>query len=120
MPLVEFKMHGVVGFPKKRQIPEFIQGSADWYNPVDHTYVGWVSGRGDYYVPDTVVVLSKQDFVDRMLRIHAAQPMTKQPGGVPQGPDVVPETMTDSEVTAFAEQTYDFIFNHCTAEDNQV
>lgn len=117
MPLVEFKKHGVVGFPKRRQTPEFIQGSADFYNPTDHTYVGWVSSKGDYYVPDTVVHLSKQDFVDRMLRIHAVQPMTRPNPNAPMI-DSERQLMTIDEVTAYAEQTYDYIVNHCTNEDN--
>lgn len=114
MPLVEFMMHAAPGGnPSKREIPGFIRGSADYYNPADNTYVGWVADNRDFYLPDTVLVLDKAAFVARQLSIHQASPMVK-PGDTPGEPSI---EMTTEEVTTWAEQTYDRVVAHCQAED---
>jgi len=112
MPLVEFRKHPVAGGMRGSKIPDFVRGSADYHNPADDTYVGWVADNRDFYLPDTIVELSREAFVTRMLAIHGQQPMTRmgEPGGEPTA-------MTADEVSVFAGETYDRIVAHCRAED---
>jgi hypothetical protein len=114
MPLVEFKMHAAAGGnPSRREIPGFIRGSADFFNPADNTYVGWVADNRDFYLPDTIVTLDKAAFVARQLAIHGANPFTR-PGETPEDP---PVQLTNEEVTTQAEDTFDRIVAHCQGED---
>jgi hypothetical protein len=113
MPIVEFKKHPVSGGMRGSKIPDFIRGSADYHNPTDDTYVGWVADNRDFYLPDSIVVLDKASFTARMLAIHAVQPMNNAEPSMESEP--VP--MTEAEVTAFAEETYDRIVAHCRSED---
>lgn len=112
MPIVEFKKHPVSGGMRGSKIPDFIRGSADYHNPSDDTYVGWVADNRDFYLPDSIVVLDKSSFTSRMLAIHAIQPLT-----IFDGPNTPPTTMNESQVIAFAEETYDRIVAHCRSED---
>ena len=56
----------------------------DFYNPNNKTFIGWSPNEGerDYYIPDSVVVLTKNELVERVLAIHAntpyARPYTKE------------------------------------------
>jgi hypothetical protein len=72
-------------------------------NPIDNTFIGWVDDTRDYYVPDSVVTLSKADLVTRQLAIHANTPFIAQQ----QDPTAEQVAMTDAEVTAMAEAWYD-------------
>lgn len=111
MPLVEFMKHPVQGATKSKN-PNFIRGSADYYNPDDGTYVGWVPNNRDFYLPETIVVLDKQGFVDRALSIHASHPMQVQ-----EDPFEDEEDMTVEQVTVYAGNEYDRIVAHCENED---
>jgi hypothetical protein len=73
----------------KRQVPDFVGDRVR-----------------DYYVPDTIVTLTKTEFVARQLAIHASSPFTK-PVGDAVGPGGERENMTTEEVTAQAEAWYD-------------
>ena len=88
----------------KRQVPDFVGDRGHWMSPIDNTFVGWVDDVRDYYVPDTIVTLTKEQFVTRQLAIHAHTPMTKLVPGSVMGDR---ETMTNEEVTAQAETWYD-------------
>ena len=76
MPVVEYKMH-VVTSRGGMTAPLWVDDGGYHTSPIDNTKVGWVLSDSDreYYVPDTVTELSKQDFIDRQLRIHAIQPI---------------------------------------------
>jgi hypothetical protein len=112
MPLVEFKKHPVSGGMRGSKIPDFIRGSADYHNPTDNTYVGWVANNRDFYLPDTIVELDRAAFTTRMLAIHAVQPLSTF-----NGPESAPSVMTEAQVTTYAEETYDRIVAHCQSED---
>jgi len=101
MPVAEYKMHKQ---GHRRQVPDFIDDRGHWYNPSDHTYIGWIEENPDHYVPDTIVYLTKEQFVERLLSIHANAPIRKQTGeaAFPDG-----EFMTAEEVTAIANNWYD-------------
>ena len=128
MPLVEFMMHASTdGNPNGRVIPGFIRGSADFHNPTDNTYVGWVADNRDFYLPDTITILDKASFVQRMLAIHQVTPIkgglveqqVEQDGRV--GVQLVPgPILTEEQVIAMAEERYDFIVNHCKAEEGSL
>ena len=91
----------------KRQVPEFVGDRGHWMSPVDSTFIGWVDDVRDYYVPDTIVTLTKAAFVARQMAIHAHTPMTK-PVGDSLAINVERVIMTDAEVTAEAETWYDY------------
>ena len=90
----------------KRQVPEFVGDRGHWMSPIDNTFIGWVDDVRDYYVPDTIVTLTKEAFVTRQLAIHAHSPMTK-PANEDAGPMGERVNMTNEEVTSQAQAWYD-------------
>lgn len=90
----------------KRQVPEFVGDRGHWMSPLDNTFIGWIDDDRDYYVPDTVITLTKSEFVTRQLAIHAEVPFTKPADGE-IGPDGERVEMTTEEVTAQAEAWFD-------------
>ena len=106
MAVVEYMLHNIDG-DHRRQVPGFIGDRGHWYNPTDHTYIGWVSDNRDFYVPDSVITLDMDSFVNRMLAMHQASPMRKPdpeapgPMGMMNGID-----MTTEEVRSMAENWY--------------
>ena len=88
-----------------RFIPEWVGDRGHMYDPATETYVGWLDDVRDYYVPDTVLILSKENLVQRQLTMHAANPMTK-----PDSENPGPENrvaMTEAEVRESVEAWYD-------------
>lgn len=53
--------------------PEFIKDRGYFKNSAN-TFVGWVDDDREYYVPDTIITLSKTDVKNRVLAIHAESP----------------------------------------------
>ena len=90
----------------KRQVPDFVGDRGHWMSPIDNTFIGWVDDQRDYYVPDTIVTLTKAEFVTRQLTIHAQHPMTK-PAVEDSGPGGERVNMTNEEVTTQAQAWYD-------------
>jgi len=72
--------------------PSWIEDGGYFQNPDDFTLVGWTPdfGKRDYYVPDTVLVLTRDALIARQLSIHAKYPMT----------DVEGNQLTDEDVTS--------------------
>jgi len=101
MPVAEYMLHAN---GHKREVPNFIGDRGHWYNPTDHTYIGWISENRDYYVPDTINYLTKDQFVARSLSIHSVTPFRKRD---PNGTMEEVLEMTVEEVTAQAEQWYE-------------
>jgi hypothetical protein len=106
MAVVEYMNHVYMG-DHRRHIPGFIHDRAHWYNPEDETFVGWVKSKTDYYVPNTLKQLTKEDFVQRCFRIHAVEPIMvfDENSGIP-GMGMTALT-TEDEVRAHAEKWYD-------------
>lgn len=102
MAVVEYMLHRVNGSNRK-EIPGWVGDRGHWMSPIDNSFIGWVDDVRDYYVPDTVITLSKQDLVNRQLAIHAVNPMMKEQED--QESDAV--AMTEAEVTATIEAWYD-------------
>jgi hypothetical protein len=101
MAVVEYMMHRRNG-GKQRDVPGFIGDRGHHMSPIDNSLIGWVDDNPDYYVPDTVTTLTKEEFVQRQLTIHASHPFTSQ-----SDPDSDPVNLTDAEVRTDMEAWYD-------------
>lgn len=116
MAVVEYMNHVYDG-DHRRHIPGFIHDRGHWYNPADESFVGWTKTKPDYYVPETLLQLTKEDFVQRCLRIHATQPiMVADPNSETPGMNMVALT-TEAEVRAMAEKWYDDFVARNLAEE---
>lgn len=100
MAVVEYKMHKS---GSAKIVPDFIAECGHWYNPVDHTFVGWVHDTPDYYIPDTLVYLNKDQFVARVLTMHAQEPLRAGNDEMAVGG----ELLTTEQVSALASSWYD-------------
>jgi FMN-dependent NADH-azoreductase len=103
MPVIEYKFQ--ISETGRNVIPGYVEDRGHWYNPADHTYVGWVKAEADreYWVPDTIEELTKAEMVTRVLGMHATNPMMAM-----DSEGVVTETpMTNDEVTTMVEAWYD-------------
>ena len=112
MPVVEYKMH-VVTNKGGATAPLWVDDGGYHSSPIDKTKVGWVlpEANREYYVPDTVIELSKSQFVARQLAIHAVQPFLTITDE--NGDPVEEHEMTDAEVTTEMETWYDsFVSSH--------
>ena len=108
MPVAEYMLHKE---GHRRLVPEFIGDRGHWYNPVDHTYIGWIEENPDHYVPDSIVYLTKEQFVTRALAIHAVSPLLGGDDETPLGGT----PLTNDEVTLLANNWYDDFVNKNTA-----
>ncbi len=75
--ILEYKLHMTAGGMKA---PEWIEDGGYWKKP-DHTMIGWSPDEKDreYYIPDTVLVLTATDLENRLLAMHSETPFTKYP-----------------------------------------
>jgi hypothetical protein len=69
MKIVEYKKHKING---QIDTPEFIEFGGFFFNPNDNTYIGVISEDDDreYYVPDSLTVLTKEQLIDRQSLIN--------------------------------------------------
>jgi len=104
MVLVEYKLHKVG--KNAKQAPHFIVDGGYHVSPLDNTMVGLVEDEADrdYYIPDTITTLTKEEFMARQAAIHAAHPMTSMDENMNE------TTMTAEEVTTIMEAWYDSKF----------
>ena len=100
MPVIEYKM--TIKENGKLEVPGYVEDRGYWPNSA-HTYVGWVKPESEreYWVPDTIIELTKDEFVTRGMAIHAVTPMQKLDDN---GNDV---DMTDAEATTDLQTWYD-------------
>jgi len=115
MAVVEYMLHVYDG-DHRRHIPGFIHDRGHWYNPNDHTWVGWTRTKADFYVPDTLLVLTKQALADRCWAIHQVAPISVMDPANP-GPENRITLQTEAEVRAHAEQWYDDFVARNLAEE---
>jgi hypothetical protein len=107
MPVVEYMNHIYDG-DHRRHIPGFIHDRGHWYNPDDETFVGWTRTKTNYYVPNTLKQLTKEDFVQRCFAMHANSPITVMQQPEDGGGVMEPVQLTSQEeVRAHAEEWYD-------------
>jgi hypothetical protein len=69
MKIVEYKKHKING---QIDTPEFIEFGGFFFNPTNNTYIGVISEDDDreYYVPDSLNVLTKEELIDRQSSIN--------------------------------------------------
>lgn len=116
MAVVEYMLHKYDG-DHRYHIPGFIHDRGHWYNPSDSTWIGWTKTKPDFYVPDTLLQLTKEDFVQRCIRIHAVEPiMVQAPNSQPGSIEMVP-LASEAEVRAHAENWYDAFVTRNLAEE---
>jgi hypothetical protein len=87
--IIEYKLHPIPQGGMK--IPDFVTDGGHWGNPDDFTLIGTVPDGAEYYVPDTLTILTLEELQARQRAIHAKYPMTKGTEG---------DNMTDDEVNA--------------------
>jgi hypothetical protein len=94
-------------------VPPFIIDGGHWWNPADFTMVGWIEDQRDYYVPDSIIVLTKEQFAARMLAMHAASPFMSNPRPGLNEDSTLNEPMTNEQVVEIANEWYDkFTLTH--------
>ncbi len=105
MPVVEYKMHAVTN-KEGISAPLWIKDGGYHTSPIDHTKVGWVrpESEREYYVPDTVTELSKTDFINRQLGIHAINPMVETRDSAGEFVDI---ELDSAQVTSISGAWYD-------------
>ena len=103
MPVIEYKF--TVNANGRLEVPGYVLDRGHWHSPIDRTLVGWCKPESEreYWVPDTIVELSKADLVTRVLSIHAISPFLN----VSNDPEVEDPPMTEAEVTTMVETWYD-------------
>jgi hypothetical protein len=112
MAVVEYKDHVFHG-DHRRLIPGFISNGGQWQNPKNHTFVGWVKENADFYVPwATLKALSKEDFVQRALQIHAENPISLPIDRMNPAREM--KVLTEQEVIEHAQEWYDNYVSYCT------
>ena len=80
--VIEYKKHLT---PSGLVNPPWLIAGDLFYDSVSKTYIGLVldEENRDYYIPDTVTYLSKQQFKDRLAPLHEIQPFRIKPNGAP-------------------------------------
>lgn len=109
MAVIEYKHHKFAG-DHRGHIPGFVTDPENWYNPVNHSYIGWAKDNAEYYIPwSTLKVLSKEDFVQRCIQMSQTNPISRpaDPANSIPGPNSYVQLTTESEIRSFAEQWYD-------------
>jgi hypothetical protein len=104
MAVAEYMLHNREG-DNRRWVPGFIGDRGHWYNPANHTYIGWIADQRDFYVPDSINIITKSDFVTRTLNMHSASPMKHMV--VSDDGTESEVAMTNEEVTSLAESWFD-------------
>ena len=108
MPVIEYKL---IKSKNGNEVPPFVKNGGNWQNPADFSMVGWLDPEPrKYWVPDTIVELTKEQFATRLLTMHAATPFQDPEAaeniGTYDSDGAVP-LMTDAEVRTMAEAWYD-------------
>jgi len=117
MAVVEYKNH-VVGFRGEHRQPMWIREPGHYRNPDDHTIVGWIPDNAEYYIPDSLVTLTKEELVQRQLGIVANHPERIYVGDKDELWEQEEDTenwrnKTDAEVRAEVEAWYDEYVVRC-------
>lgn len=105
MAIVEYMLHR--NDQGHKIVPPFIIDGGHWWNPADFTMVGWVEDQRDYYVPDSLLILTREQFASRILTMHVVNPFIQNNGS---GLNLDPSNntpMTDEQVVELANEWYD-------------
>ena len=99
MAVVEYMMQLQDG---KLVVPEYIKDRGHWKNS-SNTYVGWLDDSREYYVPDSLIQLTKDEFKSRILALHQEEPIPS----IPVEGDTEVTYMSNTDVTEMADSWYD-------------
>jgi len=55
----------------KTKQPQFVTNGGSFYDPENYTYVTYIEDNRNYYIPDTLVELTKEQVLNRALEIHS-------------------------------------------------
>lgn len=104
MAVVEYKLHKI---GKGMKTPDWVEDGGYWVNPADHTMLGWVPAEADreYWVPDTVSVLTRAEVITRALTMHSASAFQKSTDDNDPEAEIV--DMTVAEVETLMGNWYD-------------
>lgn len=96
MQIVEYKKHLV---DDELKDPEWVVRGSLLYNPLDKTYIGFVLDEEDreYYLPDTVSILTEEEVVIRSLSIHESQPY--KAAHIPGEPDLTEDQVREMVIS---------------------
>lgn len=74
--IIEYKMNR--NEKGKLIVPPWIQDCGYFYNPSDHTYIGFSNSEPhrEFYIPDTVTILTVEELKARIERIGMRNPET--------------------------------------------
>ena len=108
MPVIEYKLHKI---KEGNSTPPFVKNGGNWPSPVDFSMIGWLDPEPrKYWVPDTIVELTENEFMDRLYEIHQVNPFTNEPLE-PDGSEGL--ELTDGEVKEMAREWYrQFVTNN--------
>ena len=100
----------------QRWIPDWVGNPGHWWNPINYTFIGWDNRAGyyntaadavvDYYLP-TPKFITKEEFVQRQLAMHAVYPFKKIEEDGHFRPHEERESKTEAEVRTEMEAWYD-------------
>lgn len=92
--IIEYKL---VREMDQMRTPSWVLDGGYFPKPDDFTFIGITHDDNvrQFYLPDTVVSLTRQQLIDRVLGIHANTPMLNA-----ANPASLPSPMTNAEVTA--------------------
>ena len=92
---IEYKLHR--NDQGRLTTPSWMSDGGYFQNPADKSIVGFVpvEGERDWFVPDTVSMLTEQEFVNRGMAIHQASPFVTAFNPVVS--DDVPEALTNQQ-----------------------
>jgi hypothetical protein len=57
------------------QTPEWVENGDHFYHPDNKTYLMVVDADRNYYIPDSLTELSKEDVIDRITEINSITPI---------------------------------------------
>lgn len=103
MAVIEYMLHRVNGGSRK-EIPGFVGDRGHWMSPIDGSFIGWIDDDRDYFVPDTIESLTREQFISRQLAIHAQHPFQQEMDPTSETP---PADLTEQEVTDLMGTWYD-------------
>lgn len=96
MQILEYKLHAPAN-GHGMTTPSFITNGGQFYNNADHTMVAAEPDTTEYYIPDSVTVLTTVELKARMQTMHTANTFQKMAS------DGTSEDMTDAEVATMVD-----------------
>lgn len=106
MKIVEYKLNLINGVSRD---PEWVIKGKYFYDQDAKTFIGFVLDEADrdYYIPDSVVTLDRDQLVQRCLNIHSRHPYTQTVGD--DSMNIV--ELAEKDIPAMVDSILNFINN---------